>query len=187
MKQDFLWKTVILLIGLVVIIGLFIGFRVFDHQLAVIDRLQATIEQQENQISLLEASNQRYDIEYQEDESQLIEAVITSFVTAIYDVRQDNYDIRLSEAELVMTPSMLEQYFPENEGEVKLEMEYQVGEVHIYPSLELERALVLLEGTTVNLSNGKREQNRITLEVNLIKDDGKWMVQGFQQLYAETL
>ncbi|MFC0560785.1 MerR type regulator [Halalkalibacter alkalisediminis] len=187
MKQDFLLKTVILLIGIAVIVGAFVGFRVYDEAQSEIDSLQATIEQQENQISLLELSNQGLDEEYQDNEANNISETVRAFINALYDVRDGKGEARRTEAELVVTQEMLEEYFPETEQEVALSMEYRVKKVNVYPSVEQKSVFVVMEGSTVNLNNGQREDNRITLQVFLQKEGEKWIVNKFQQIHAEPL
>jgi hypothetical protein len=187
LKQDFLLKTLVLLIGIVVIVGVIIGFRVYDQHLTEIENLQATIEQQENQINLLKTSNEELDEEFQGTEATQIASSVNTFVNALYDVRDGSQEARRTEAELVMTQDMLEQYFPETEEESQLTMEYRIEDVRVYPSIEKESALVVMEGATVNLNNGQREKNRITLEVFLQKEGEKWIVNKFQQIHAEPL
>ncbi|MDV2684461.1 MerR type regulator [Alkalihalophilus lindianensis] len=187
MKQDFILKTIILFVGLVIVIGVFVGFRVYDQQLAEIEQLQEEVQQQTNQIELLESSNQELDVEVQEDQSTQMQSAVQSFVRALYDVRADNEDMRRSEAELVMSQDMLEQHFPEREGQIQYSMEYRINDMTVYPSVQQESAFVVMTGSTVNLNNNQREDNRITLEVFLQQEGDRWIVTNFDQLHAENL
>ncbi|MEK4924899.1 MerR type regulator, partial [Cytobacillus sp. FSL R5-0569] len=106
MKSDLILKTAVLLIGIVVVVGVFVGFRVYDNQLEQIDKLQATIKQKDNQIALLETSNQGLDEEHQENEFEQITDAVNTFIYSIYDVRDDNREERQKDAELVVTKDM---------------------------------------------------------------------------------
>ncbi|WP_461611862.1 MerR type regulator [Cytobacillus kochii] len=187
MKSDLILKTAVLLIGIVVVVGVFVGFRVYDNQLEQIDKLQATIKQKDNQIALLDTSNQGLDEEHQENEFEQITDAVNTFIYSIYDVRDDNREERQKDAELVVTKDMMERFFPETEEETTLSMEYRIKDINIYPSVEKESALVVFEGSTVNLNNGQREDNRITVEAFLQNEGEKWIVNDFKQIHAETL
>ncbi|WP_233254297.1 MerR type regulator [Salipaludibacillus keqinensis] len=136
---------------------------------------------------LLENTNQALDVEAEEAQSTQMQSTIESFVCALYDVRANNEDMRRSEAELVMSQEMLEQHFPEREGEIQYSMEYRINEMKMYPSLQQESVFVVMTGSTVNLNNNQREDNRITVEVFLQQEGDRWIVTGFDQLYAENL
>lgn len=126
-----------------------------------IDKLQATIKQKDNQIALLETSNQGLDEEHQENEFEQITDAVNTFIYSIYDVRDDNREERQKDAELVVTKDMLERFFPETEEETTLSMEYRIKDINIYPSVEKESTLVVFEGSTVNLNNGQREETAL--------------------------
>lgn len=188
-KQDFLLKTVILIVAIAVIIGTWFGFNTIDQQASKIDKLEESIERQKDQISFLENTNQEKTQEFQESESRRINESVNVFLQAVFHVQKDNFEERRSNAKSILTQDMFERIFPTDEQPEKLLYEYDLGDVRIYTRVDSKsaNAYVVFNQTIENLANNEENEHRMTIEVFLQKEGENWIVNKFQQINAEPL
>jgi hypothetical protein len=188
-QQDFLLKTVMLIVAIAVIISVWFGFRTIDQQAVQIRELKEDTERQKNQISFLKNDNQIKTQVYQESENKRIEESVHVFVQSVFNVQESNFKERRSNAESVVTQELFERIFPSDEKPEHLLYEHEFSNVRVYTRFEGKNAsaYVLFDQTVENLANDEANKTRLTIEVFLHKEGESWMVNDFQQINAEPL
>ncbi|MCQ6266333.1 hypothetical protein M1K46_11760 [Fictibacillus sp. WQ 8-8] len=188
MKQELLLKTGLLMVAIFMIGTVWFGFQTIDDQATMIDSLTQKVKRQKDQIKFLKASSKQESRQTIQSESKNIEETVNVFVQSLYQVKKDQLDKRRENAKEVLTQDMFQEYFPAEEKDGKIQYEYEIGESTVYTRVHGENgsAIVTFEETMESLANGRKENSKITLEVNLQKEGSKWLVNRFQQINAES-
>jgi hypothetical protein len=189
MKQDFLIKTALLCLTIVMAILIWFGFRTIDQQASKIDNLTKDIKRKDDHIQFLKVNNRLKSREVSESENERIEESVNVFVQSMYQVQEDQLKQRREKAKTVLTQAMYDKYFPKDEKVEKLLYEHEVDDSTVYTNIKgnTGNAFVTLEETMTSLANNQKDKSRITIEVFLQKEGEKWLVNEFQQLNAEPL
>jgi hypothetical protein len=189
MKQDFLIKTALLSLTLAIAILIWFGFRTIDQQASKIDSLLKDVKRKDDQIQFLKINNRLKSQEVSKSEDDRIEESVNVFVQSLYQIQEGQLEQRREKAITVLSQAMFDKYFPKDEKVEKLLYEHEVDDSTIYTNIEGNKgsAFVIFEDTMTSLANRKKESSRITIEVFLQKEGEKWLVNQFQQLYAEPL
>ncbi|WP_349407935.1 hypothetical protein [Pseudalkalibacillus sp. SCS-8] len=180
--KDFIIKTVLLIIAIIVIVGGWFSLTTIEQQEVEIEKLKETTQRQKNQISFLKNNNQMKTQFYKETDNQKIEETINLFVRSVFNVQEDNYKERRSNAERVLSQELFKQIFSD-ESE-KLLYEHDVEDLRVYTRLDRENAsaYLIFNHTAKNLANNKSNKIRLTVEVLLRKEEENWIVVNFLQL-----
>jgi uncharacterized protein YoxC len=189
MKQDFLLKTALLIIAIVVIVGGWFCLQTIDEQSSKIEKLEETIQRQHGQISFLENANRQKTQEFQESEHKKIEEAVNVFVQSVYHVQQEHFEERRANAKTVLTQDLFEKIFPADEPLKNLLYEYDLGDVRVYTLYDGKHAsaFVIFNQAIKNLANNDENENRMTIEIFLQKEGENWLVNDFEQINAEPL
>ncbi|WP_221568970.1 hypothetical protein [Alkalihalobacillus sp. TS-13] len=187
MNQNFLMKTLILVLGVLIVISVFFGFNTIEEQSVTIEQLKEKVKEQENQISYLQTSKRKQTEESQKtDESKMKESV-NVFIESIFHVEEENYDERRSNAKAVVTQDLFKKQFPKDTPPEKLLYEHDVSDINIYLSQEDQSAFVIFDQEITNLANNRTDKKRMTIQVFLQKEGEEWIVNDFRQIHAEPL
>jgi hypothetical protein len=189
MKQDFLLKTVLFIIAIVVIVGGWFCLQTIDEQSSKIEKLEETIQHQHEQISFLENANRQKTQDFQESEHKKIEEAVNVFVQSVYNVQQEHFEERRANAKTVLSQDLFKKIFPNDEPPEHLLYEYDLKDVRVYTNHDGKNAsaFVIFNQTIENLANHDKNENRITIEVFLQKEGENWIVNKFQQLNTDPL
>jgi hypothetical protein len=188
LRQDFIVKTGLLCLTIILTLLVWFGFRTIDKQSIKIGNLTKEVERKEDQIRFLKTNTRMNTKEVNETETAKIEESINVFIQSIFHVKDDQLEQRREKAKTVLTQELFNKYFPTEEGE-KLLYEHEVNDSTVYVKNQGENgsAFVTFVETMTSLANNQKESSRITLEVFLQKEGEKWLVNRFQQLNAEPL
>jgi preprotein translocase subunit SecF len=189
MKQDFLIKTALLSLTIVMVVLIWFGFKTIDLQASKIDSLSKDVQRKDDQIQFLKVNNRLKSQEITKSENERIEESVNVFVQSLYQVQEGQLEQRREKAKTVLTQAMYDKYFPNDEKTDKLLYEHEVDESTVFTNIEGENgnAIVTFEETMTSLANNQKESSRITIEVFLQKEGEKWIVNQFKQLNAEPL
>ncbi|MCP3029656.1 hypothetical protein [Halobacillus sp. A5] len=185
MRKDLFIKTVTLIVGVLVIIGVWFGLSTTEGQDNEIQELEATVKKQEEQIEYLQNSK-REQTELSEDAaSQKMKETVNVFIESTFHVEEDHYEERKEEAEVVLTQDLFEKQFS-SEKET-LQYEFDVSDVTVYLAEENQSAYVVFKQEVKNLANQDSSYKKMTLQVSLQKEGERWLVNDFDQIKAEPL
>jgi hypothetical protein len=189
MKQDFLIKTALLSLTVVITILIWFGFRTIDQQVSKIDSLSKDVRRKDDQIQFLKVNNRLKSQEVSQSENERIEESVNVFVQSLYQVQENQLDQRREKAKTVLTQAMYDKYFPKDEKVEKLLYEHEVNDSTVFTNIEGNNgsAFVIFEDTMTSLANMRKERSRITIEVFLQKEGERWLVNKFKQLNAEPM
>jgi hypothetical protein len=189
LRQDFIVKTGLLCLTIIIFLLIWFGFRTIDHQAIEIDNLTKEVEQKEAQLQLLKTNSRMKTKEVNETETAKIEESINVFIQSMFHVKDDQLEQRREKAKTVLTQEMFNNYFPTEDKGQKLLYEHEVNDSTVYINNQGENgsAIVSFEEIMTSLANNQKERSQITLEVYLQKEGEKWLVNRFEQLNAEPL
>jgi hypothetical protein len=189
LKQDFILKTGLLCLTIILILLIWFGFRTIDQQAIKIDNLTKEVNQKEDQIQFLKTNTRMKTKEINETETAKIEESINVFVQAMFHVKEDQLEQRREKAKTILTQELFKKYFPTGDKKQKLLYEHEVNDSTVYINNQGENgsAIVTFEETMTSLANNQKESSQITLEVYFQKEGEKWLVNRFEQLNAEPL
>ncbi|MBM7554430.1 hypothetical protein [Thalassobacillus pellis] len=183
MMHEWIWKTLILFLALLVGMGTWMAFRTIDQQAVAIEKLEATIQRQEEQLAYFQHYLRSQSKGEERSEKQQIQETVRVFVTSVFQVTEDNAQERKANAKTVMTTALYEHLFPEGEKEGEgLMYVHDVEEVQVYTTVNKEKghAYVIFEQTMKNLANGKQGVKTITMQLSLKRVDDRWKVFEFE-------
>ncbi|MFG6120902.1 hypothetical protein [Thalassobacillus sp. B23F22_16] len=185
MTKDLLIKTVTLIAGIILIVGVWFGLSSAEGQDNEIQELEATIKKQEEQIEYLQNSK-REQTEISEDaSSQKMKESVNVFIESTFDVKKDNYEERKEDAKVILTQELFEKLFPGDEE--RLKYEFDASDVAVYLSIEDRSAYVVFDQEVKNLANQESSYKKMTLQVFLQQEGDEWLVNDFEQIKAEPL
>jgi hypothetical protein len=189
LRQDFIVKTGILCLAIILILLIWFGFRTIDHQANEIDNLTKKVERKEDQIELLKTNTRMKTKEVSETEVAKIEESINVFVQAVFHVKENQLEQRRKKAKTVLTQELFNKYFPTEDKGQKLLYEHEVNDSTVYINNQGENgsAIVSFEETMTSLANNQKESSQITLEIYLQKEGEKWLINRYEQLNAVPL
>jgi cell division protein FtsI/penicillin-binding protein 2 len=189
LRQDFIVKTGLLCLTIILFLLIWLGFRTIDQQAIEIDNLTKEVERKEDQIQFLKTNTRMKITEVNESETAKIEEAINVFVQSMFHVKDDQLEQRREKAKTILTQELFNKYFPTEDKKQKLLYEHEVNNSRIYVKNQGENgnAIVILEETMTSVANDQKESSRITLEVYLQNEGEKWLVNRFEQLNAEPL
>lgn len=188
-KQDFVLKTVMLIVAIGFIVGAWFSFNTIDKQASEIEKLEKEVKRKENEVNFLKNDNKQKTQVFQESENKKVDESINVFLESVFNVDESNLEERRSNAKTVLTQDMFKKLFPAEQKTEKLLYEHDLTDVNIYTNVENQNAsaYVTFLQTAENLANNKKNQSRLTLEVFLQKEGEEWIVNEFQQINSEPL
>lgn len=187
-KTGLIYKTLFLILGIVMVISIWFGLKTIDKQLVEIETLQKENEKQKNHITYLENNVQTKTEIINESDIEIIQEIVLVFVESIFNIKEDNYKTRKANGKSVLTAELYQTLFPEEDFE-KIDYIYDVARVESYVDHKEDEssAYVTFKQTITNTNNVHDERSYITLQVYLKKEDSKWLVNDFKQVHVEPI
>ncbi|AQT87026.1 hypothetical protein ERICIV_04605 (plasmid) [Paenibacillus larvae subsp. larvae] len=187
------FKTAVLLIVIVLMIGLWAWMQRSDQSIQSIsetEQLRQKIQDQQDQISYMERLVKQKSEVQAESSNRGIEEAVRIFVQALYNVNKETISQRSASVKQILTAELHKKYFPaEQENGEHLLFEHSLGDVRIYIKEKGENAsaIAVFEQTVKTLATNQKDKYRVAIEVFLQKDNDEWKINKFNQLATQPL
>ncbi len=186
-RKDWIIKTSILVIGILVIVALWFMFAKIDSYLTKVDKLEKENKEQKELIERLEYARDQEKSESSNNDDESIKDSVELFIQSVFTITQTNYEDRKKDGENILSNEIYSRIFSSDE-ELEVNFEYHPSNVSIYTNPiddQQASAFVTFDNQVKDLNTDTSDHEYTVLEVHLNKQGDLWVVDNFEILYED--
>lgn len=189
MNRDMVFKSIILIVAIGLVAGLWYSFSVIDRQASEIDSLKAKNKEQKERIETLGDINQDQTRTLKKSDYEKIRESANVFVQSVFTIKESGYEKRKEDGSAVVSQRLREMLFPENRKQDDIKYQYTPDQIKTYIDQREDQANVYVTflQRTKNMDNDTKQKSHVTLEVSMEKQGDTWIIDEYTQLNEEDI